>query len=164
MRVQAHLLLPALAAAPPAPEPKADPEPPDAWTREVVYVAAHYPLRDAMGISEDEMLQVTYRANRKLTESRMYRALATVASPQLLLKGAQVGWRILHRGVTLRVNAVSRRGELVVRHPPGLWTNTAHRSAALGFRAVVEAAHGKEPSVEVLESRPDGARFELLWR
>jgi hypothetical protein len=142
----------------------AEPEPPNAWIREVVYVAAHYALRDALEIDEEEMLQVTYRANRKLTESRMYRALATVASPQLLLKGAQLGWKLLHRGVSLRVSTVSHRAEVVVRHPPGLWPKTAHRSAALGFRAVVEAAHGREPSARVLESRADGARFELNWR
>jgi hypothetical protein len=141
-----------------------EPEPPNAWIPEVIYVAAHFALKDVLGIDDDEMLGVTFRANKKLTESRMYRALAMVASPELLLKGAQVGWRVLHRGVSLRVHVVDRSAEISVRHPIGLWTELAHRSAALGFSAVITAARGRDPVVEVTESREDGARFALGWR
>lgn len=141
----------------------AEPSPPSAWIPEVIYVAAHYALQDLTGTSDDEMLEITYRANRKLTESTMYRALAKVATPRILLKGAQVGWKLIHRGVVLRVHSRAGRSEVIVRHPPKLWPATAHRSAALGFRAVIEAAHGKNPQAEVAESRDDGARFELSW-
>lgn len=142
----------------------AEPEPPNAWIPEVIYVAAHFALQGESGIGDDEMLALTFRANKKLTESRMYRALAMVASPELLLRGAQVGWKVLHRGVSLRVHASERHAEITVRHPVGLWTELAHRSAALGFSAVITAARGRDPSVEVTESRKDGARFALRWR
>ncbi len=148
---------------PPLARELAKPSPPNAWIREVTYVAAHFALLDALGLSEPEMLEATYRANRKLTESRMYRALAQLASPNLLLRGAEISWRLIHRGVSLRMHPGSQKMEIFVRHPSGLWTAVAHQSAALGFRAVVEASNGDNADAQVVESRLDGARFEVTW-
>jgi hypothetical protein len=141
-----------------------DPPPPTAWLPEVIYVAAHYAIADFDQLEDDAVLELTYRANRRLTQSRMYAAVAKLASPELLLRGASLSWGLLHKGVPLRVIARSGTAKLTVRHPDNLWTSMGHRSAAGGFRAVVEAAHGKEVVSRVVSSDAGGADFEIRWR
>lgn len=142
----------------------AEPPPPSAWIPEVCFVAAHFAMQDLHAIDADDMLERTYRANAKLTGSRMYRALARVASPGLLLRGAATSWGLIHRGVSLRVSARDGEAELTLRHPPHLYPELAHRSAALGFRAVVEAANGKGVTAEVSSSGPESASVRVRWR
>jgi len=140
------------------------PPPPNAWLPEVLYVAGHYAILDIDGLDSETILQLTYRANRRLTESPMYAVLAKVASPGILLRGAALSWGLLHRGVTLHVDAQSRAARLTVNHPPYLWTALAHESAARGFRAVLEAARGKDIVARVVSSKPTRADFKLEWR
>lgn len=139
------------------------PPPPSAWVPEVLYVAAHFALLDVEGVSVEEMLQRTYRANKKLTESRMYRALARVASPSILLRGAGMSWGLIHQGVKLGVDVERRGAQITLSHPAHLYPRLAHRSAALGFLAVLEAANAESPSAEVVKSGPDGAIVRATW-
>ena len=127
-------------------------------------MAVHYAVGEGDGLSDEALLEMTYRANRRLTESRMYRALATVASPQLLIKGASMSWGLLHKGTNLKVSSSKGQADAAVTHPPNVWPRLAHESAALGFKAVIEAAHGREVTSRVVESTPEGARFEVRWK
>lgn len=141
----------------------AAPPPPSAWIPEAHLVAAHFAIMDMHGLDVEDMLERTYRANRKLTESRMYRALAKVASPTIILKGARMSWGFIHKGVQLRADFGERSARITLRHPPHLYPRLAHRSAALGFRAVLEACHGENPSAVLVSSSPEEARVELEW-
>lgn len=141
-----------------------DPPPPSAWIPEVAFVAAHFAMLDLYGLSADDVIERTYRANAKLANSPMYRALARVASPGLLLRGAVASWGLIHRGVTLRTAPLDGGATLTLRHPAHLYPELAHLSAALGFRAVVEAANGKEVTSRLVSSSPEEARVEVRWR
>ncbi|MEZ4229920.1 MAG: hypothetical protein R3B89_12160 [Polyangiaceae bacterium] len=140
-----------------------DPPSANSWIPEVHFVAAHLAIADGLGLSSDEMLRRTYQANRSLTSSPMYRALASVASPGLLLRGAKAGWGLIHRGVHLTLHAEKNRARLVLTHPPHLYNVLAHESAAWGFRAVVEAAHGKDVQAGLEQSLPTGASVLVTW-
>ena len=65
------------------------PPPTNAWISEVHYVAAHTVLLDCSAHDLDSLHELSYRANRSLTESRMYTAITKVASPGLLLRSAE---------------------------------------------------------------------------
>ncbi len=78
-------------------------------------------------------------------------------------RGAQAGWRLIHRGVHLTLHAEKLRARLVLTHPPHLYNSLAHESAAWGFRAVVEAAHGREVHSELEQSMPTGASVLVAW-
>lgn len=135
----------------------------NSWIPEVHLVAAHLVIAEALGLSDEEMLERTYQANRALTRSPMYRALARVASPMMLLRGAKAGWGLLHRGVHLTLQADSGRARVVLTHPPNLYNRLAHESAARGFCAVVEAAHGRAVTAELEQSLPSGTSLMLRW-
>lgn len=140
-----------------------DPPGPNAWIPEAHFVAAHLAIADGLALSSADMLRRTYEANKSLTNSAMYRALASVASPALLLRGAKAGWRLIHRGVHLTLHAETRRARLVLTHPPHLYDTLAHESAAWGFRAVLEAAHGRDIQSDLEQSLPTGASVLLAW-
>lgn len=140
-----------------------NPPPPSAWIPEVHFVACHFAVVDMHQLDPEEMQQRTYRANRKLTESAMYRALATVSSPGVLLRVARMSWGLIHKGITLHADVESNAAVLTLRHPPHLYTSVAHRSAALGFIAVLEASHGKNPHAEVVHSAVDHTQIRASW-
>ncbi|MCA9641671.1 MAG: hypothetical protein H6718_09900 [Polyangiaceae bacterium] len=140
-----------------------DPPGANAWIPEAHFVAAHLAIADDLELSTEDMLQRTYQANKALTGSAMYRALASVASPALLLRGAKAGWGLIHRGVHLTLHAEKARARLVLTHPPHLYNSLAHESAAWGFRAVVEAAHGREVQAVLEQSMPTGASVLVAW-
>ena len=139
------------------------PPPPSVWIPEVQFVAAHFAIVDMHQLEPDDMLQRTYRANRKLTESRMYRALAKMATPSLLLRGASMSWGFIHKGITLRADVEATTALLTLRHPPHLYPSLAHRSAALGFKAVLEASNGRNPHAEVVRSSVDRTQVRVSW-
>ncbi|MGE0323631.1 MAG: hypothetical protein AB7K71_34670 [Polyangiaceae bacterium] len=170
--VKASLLRALLAACPPlgglevdAPlrELLLDPPGANSWIPEAHFVAAHLALADSLELSSQDMLRRTYQANRSLTSSAMYRALASVASPSILLRGAKAGWGLLHRGVHLTLHAEKERARLVLTHPPHLYNTLAHESAAWGFRAVVEAAQGSDVQASLEQSLPTGASVLVAW-
>lgn len=140
------------------------PPPADAWVPEVAYVAAHYAINDLEELGTERMLELTYRASRRLTESRMYRVLTKVGSPTIIVRGASISWGRLHRGVPLRMGVTKGRARLLLRHPKHLWPALAHESAALGFRAVLESAGASEISMQIIASHMEGVELELAWR
>ncbi|MEZ4371839.1 MAG: hypothetical protein R3B07_13480 [Polyangiaceae bacterium] len=140
-----------------------DPPGANSWIPETHFVAAHLAIADGLGLTTEDMLQRTYQANKSLTSSAMYRALASVASPALLLRGAKAGWGLLHRGVHLTLHAEKERARLVLTHPPNLYNSLAHESAAWGFRAVVEAAQGSNVQASLEQSLPTGASVLVAW-
>ncbi len=135
----------------------------NAWIPEVHLVASHLAIVGCLGLSEDDMLRRTYLANRALTGSPMYRALARVASPGMLLRGAKAAWGLIHRGVRLAIHVDAGRARVVLTHPPNLYDALAHESAALGFMAVVEAANGKAVTATLEQSLPSGTSILVKW-
>lgn len=140
-----------------------DPPPPSTWIPEVHSVAAHFALMDIYGIDDDAMLRITYTSNRKLAESRMYRALAKVSSPGMLVKGASMSWGFIHKGSTLRTETLPEGVMMTLRHPAHVYTNLGHRSVARGFTAALEASNAENPKVDLLLSTHEEAKLRVSW-
>lgn len=134
-----------------------------AWIPEAVSVAAHLAVADENGLSDEALLDWTYQTNRQLAHSRLYRAVASLASPDLVLRVARTSWKVLHRGIDLAVQRDNHRAELSVTHPGGVWNRLVHLATATGFRAVLESSRGKNVSVNLAESRADGATYNCAW-
>ena len=137
---------------------------PSAWIPEVHSVALHMAAADAEGLSTEDVMKWSHESNTRLAESPMYRIVAAVASPTALLRTAAVSWRLLHRGVSLSIDA-QQRGltEASIHHPPHLWNELVHQSTAQGLRAAVEAAGGRDVHAEVVSYEPECARYRLKW-
>lgn len=134
-----------------------------AWMPEVLVVAVHFALAEADGLSIDEVLELTYRANQGLSNSPMYRAITKVASPRLMLRGASMSWGLLHKGISFKVETSKGLAQARLSHPPGVWPRLAHESVALGFKAVIEATNGRDVTYQIVESMPEGTRIEVRW-
>lgn len=140
-----------------------DPPLASAWIPEVHFVAVHCVLRDRSTHDSESLQELTFRANRHLTESRMYTALTKVASPSLLLRSAGFTWGIIHRGTSLQVLAEKGRATVHLRHPDHLYDDWSHESACRGFVAVLEAAGARSVEREKLESRAEMLSATLRW-
>ncbi len=140
-----------------------EPPPATAWVREAVVIGLHLAYADAAGLPNGKMLERIYATSKRMIDSPMYRILARVASPNFLLRGAELSWQLLHRGVTLGVELGDMTATITTKHPSNLWTSLAHEGASVGFRAVVESAGGKNVQCTVRRSEPEAAVFELTW-
>ena len=137
---------------------------PSAWLPEVHSVALHMAAADAEGLSMEDVLRWSHESNTRLAESPMYRIVAAVASPAILLRTAALSWRLLHRGVSLSIESqASGRTEAAIEHPPHLWNELVHLSTAQGLRAAVEAAGGREVRAELADYVPERGRYVLTW-
>lgn len=141
----------------------AEPPPATAWIRESVVIALHFACADAAGLPHGKMLERIYATSKRMIDSPMYRILAKVASPNLLLRGAELSWLLLHRGVTLDAELGDHTARITTRHPPHLWTSLVHEGVGVGFRAVIESAGGTNVGCSVLRSEPEMGVFELRW-
>jgi len=139
------------------------PPPVTEWIPEVLSVAAHLAIIDKNKLSDEAVLDWTYRTNRHLAQSRLYRAVASLASPEMALRAARLGWGMLHRGVELSVQRGKGSAQLTVEHPQSAWTRLVHLATATGFRAVLESSRGKDVSVKLSDSHPDHATFDCTW-
>ncbi len=141
-----------------------EPPPVNAWVPEALSVAAHYAIADANQMTDDEVVAWQSEANRRLSNSKLYRSITKLSSPRALLRGAPTAWHVLHRGVKLQTHVDGSRATLTVRHPSGLWNHLVHRCTATGFAAVLESCRGADVSVTLVDSRSDGADYESSWR
>lgn len=136
---------------------------PTAWIPEALSVATHFAVADASGFDEDGILDWSYRANRRLAESRVYRALTQLASPSLLLRGAGLSWTMIHRGVDITVQHDENEATIRATHPAHLWSEFVHRSTTTGFRAVLESSKGDNVRVELTDLSPTHGEYRCTW-
>lgn len=140
-------------------------EPPavNAWLPEALSVAAHYAIADAHGMTDEQVIEWQAETNRRLSHSKLYRAISRASSPSVLLRAAPIAWKVLHQGVKLETQVGDGRATLGVKHPTGLWAPLVHRCTATGFQAVMESSRGANVVVTLLSSRKDGAEYECTW-
>jgi len=139
------------------------PPPPTTWIPEAVSVAAHFAVADASGLDDAAVLDWAYRANSSLARSRLYRALTQLASPSLLLRGAELSWTMIHRGVDIEIVREDHRATITAIHPRALWTEFVHRSTATGFRAVLESSRGENVQVELVSVEATRGEYLCTW-
>lgn len=140
------------------------PPPKNAWIPQVLNNAAQFAIADRYFPTDAAYLDWAYRNNVRLAQSPMYKVLTRVASPKAFLRGANVKWRIVHRGQSLDIDVLDdHHARAHIRHPPHLHLEIGHRNFATAFEAILKAANAKDVSARVERSSPTGADLDLRW-
>jgi hypothetical protein len=134
------------------------------WVPEVHFGALVHAVAEARGYSAREHCAWLRACNRALFASPLYRILMTVVSPEAMLRHAGKRWSNFHRGSTLDLDGFADDGARVtLRFPAGLFDLLVLRGFAEAFAAALEAAHARDPIVEI-EARGAGfARYLARW-
>lgn len=140
-----------------------EPPLPNAWIPETVSVAAHHAVADVEGMTDEGVIAWGEASLGRLARSPMYRVVSFVASPQLLLKSAPLSWKLLHQGMTLRVQTSATAARLELEHPAKVWTELVHRVTAAAFRTIIGLAGGQKPTVELARVGATGGVYEAAW-
>lgn len=141
-----------------------DPPVDSEWIPEAYFAALLHAVAERRGYGPRECRAWFRRSNRALFASPLYRILFVVVSPEALLRQPGKRWGAFHRGTTLELEGVADDGvRLALRFPAGLFDEIVLDAFAEAFAAALEAAHAKDPVVEV-EARAAGfARFLARW-
>ncbi len=154
-------------ATPPLPAPLVElltrPAPSGDWIPEAYNNALHLALADLHFENDDDFVDRAYEANRALFRSPMHRALMLLASPQRVLNGARKRWRAFHLGTRFELETDGNTAQVVLSYPVGLHDLLMLQCFAVAFRAAVEAARGKNVSVELTQVSPARAEFAGRW-
>lgn len=140
------------------------PRPVTAWIPEVhshALLLAHY---DMHGHDHASFARFTYDSQTELWNSKLYAFLMKLVSPARLIASAGQRWAQFHRGSELTANELGPyEGELVLRHPSGLYDEISLIGLTEGLRAVLDVS--RVPSRLRLVHHDDlGARWHVEWR
>ncbi len=78
------------------------PPPVSSWVSEVEYCALSLAMADLHGWTDEDFGQYWYDLTRKLVESKLYRGLIGMLTPQVALRSAAWRWSAFHRGSSCR--------------------------------------------------------------
>ncbi len=134
------------------------------WARSVHVQALFLAIADAYEL-RDEAFQVwALRSQRSLLSSPIYRAIAALASPNLLLSGAEKRWSSFHRDTDIQVHAEGPGRALVrLMFPPHLYAPTNLAGIAGGIGAVVELSRARGCAVHLALRSSTEATFRVRW-
>ncbi len=150
------------------PEPVAQlvrsPPPHSSWVSEVLMMSTLYALVDHRRLPNAAIERWTYEQNKKLFDSRMYRALVALAGPSLLMRGTQLRWGAFHRGSTLELVDMDAHGaSLVLRFPQWVFDEALLIGFGTGIRAALELSRAPDATVRLVEHTPRSARYQGRW-
>lgn len=173
-RQKASVVLEFIAASPIAgvaerlPQPLADliTRPPlkSSWVPEVHAFAVYLAVADLHFPDESRYIAHWDKVNRALMQHPLYRALFLLASPKMVLHGADRRWQTLHQGITLTVDS-PRAGEatITLRYPPALMPPLIAKGLATGFHVAIEGSSRNVGKVDLLSYGPTEARYAARW-
>lgn len=134
------------------------------WAPSVHVQALYLAIADAYELREEAFQSWSLRAQRALLSSPVYRALASLASPNLLLKGAEKRWGSFHRGSEIEVHDEGPGRALVrLRFPPNLYAPTNLAGVAGGIAAVAELSRARGCAVQLALRTSTEATFRVRW-
>ena len=136
------------------------------WIRSVYAQALFLAAADEHAMTDEQFGDWSYRVQKRLFGSPLYRAVAVVATPRMLLAGTRMRWGAFHRGTTIEiVDHVSRDAATVtMAYPSMLYARTNLVGFARGFQAVAELSNALVALVELGPSHATSARFDVRWR
>jgi len=108
------------------------------------------------------------QGNREVFESPLYRAVVRVLSPSLVIMGMARTWNLTRRGSSAKAtmgprSASPRTGEIMVSHPPWLFSERQLIGFEEGFMAVGGILKVAEPRVRRLSAGELATGFRLEW-
>jgi hypothetical protein len=134
------------------------------WVPEVRFAALVHAVAEARRWGTREYCGWVRGCNRALFASPLYRLLMTVVSPEALLRHAGRRWGNFHRGSTLELEGVADDGvRLGLRFPAGVFDTVLLLGYAEALAAALEAAHAREPVVEIDAREAGFARYVARW-
>ena len=141
---------------------------PNEWIPEVVGQVANLMVRDACLTSDAEFLDWTFRANQRVFDKPLIRALMRLLSPTLLVIGAARRWSTLHDGSALSSTPVRQVGDRVqtvgqLRFPDGLFHPVFLGGLTAAFRAALALARGRDVSVLLGHCSASEADYVVSW-
>jgi hypothetical protein len=135
---------------------------PNEWIPEVWLMCVSLGIADAYELEDEEYLSWVYETNRDLFRGA-YRLLMSLASPELLLRGATLRWMYFHRGTELLTEpAGPGQGNLILSFPHRLFAGLAlrHFTAVFGAPLKLCVAHAL---VELERVGDEQAVFRCRW-
>lgn len=140
-----------------------DPPATGIWVPGTMSDAVFYAIVDAFYPTEEEVFEWTRERTRRTSESRLYRALARVASPKTLLRMASAAHGLFQRGTELDATYGHNEATIRLTHPPHLHGGLNHRVNCPMFEEVLLGAGATQARVEMVESDPELAVYEAKW-
>jgi len=139
------------------------PVPHSAWISEVAVSSAILALTDHYGYDDEETVRWFHECNSALLTNRMYRAIMSLASPALMMKGAAHRWGNFHRGTGFGMAQEGNEAHITLRFPPFLFDAVVLRGLAEGIQIAVSMSRAKDAQVEIVSSNPQSAVYRLSW-
>ena len=122
-------------------------------------------IADHYRMTESVFREWSYQMQKRLYSGALYRSLLSLASPSLLLQGAKLRWRAVHRGTDLDIFPEGDQGALIhLRYPDGLYARMNLIGFESGFRTTAEIANGRTVQVDLKSATRREARFSARWR
>lgn len=125
--------------------------------------AVFYVFVDLLYPTLEETLAWTYERTIRGTQSKLYRALTSVASPWALLRIGTAAHGLFQKGTDLHVVKTPDGADLRLSHPPFLHGGFNHASNTAALRAVLETTGAKNAVVEMVSSEPTEALYRARW-
>ena len=134
------------------------------WVPTVHVQGLYLAVADFYSMSFRDFARWSFDCNRRLLNGPLYRMLASVASPTVLLQGATMKWSAIHRGTGLEVLRKPSGAEVRMTYPENLYVALNIAGFSGSFEAILELSRAKFPRVDVLETTPTLARFTATWK
>jgi hypothetical protein len=135
------------------------------WVQSVLVQAIFLVMADHHRMSDGIFSTWTHRTQKALLGGPLYRSIAALASPALLLNGASMRWHSFHRGSDVHIKqAGPGEAVLLLTFPQGLSAPTNLVGIGGGFQAVAEVSKAESVTVRVMEMTQTLARYQFRWR
>jgi hypothetical protein len=134
------------------------------WVPETHFAALVHAVSERRRYGVREYGAWVRNSNRALFASPLYRILMSVVTPGALLRHTGKRWGNFHRGSTLALDGFADEGaRLTLTFPAGVFDGLLLRGYGEALAAALEAAHAKDPIVEIESSGPGFARYLARW-
>jgi hypothetical protein len=135
-----------------------------AWVPEIHLFAMLHLLRDLV-FDDAELERYIAAGIERMLAGPLYRIMFFLVSPTRLVHGLGRRWEQFHRGTSMAVlRDVGASLDIVVEHPPHMYSETIARVSAASFRTTVTASGGKGYRVEIApeDSTPTSSVFRVF--
>jgi hypothetical protein len=140
-----------------------NPPPVNVWTSEMLMEVAFQALGDQHFRSAQEAEQWVFTQDLGRFQSRLYRLLMVVMSPESVLRAAGRRWEAFHRGTSLEVEAEKHNAMGVLRFPEWLYLPDSRINMCGSFRAALTAGGAKNAVVRLVEATATQHTFQATW-
>jgi hypothetical protein len=134
-----------------------------AWVSEVHNCAASTLIRDVYFTRDDDFYAWLKKASGALFRKPLYRLLMMVASPNLVISGADKRFTQFHRGTKLTIQQDGQSAEVRMEYPPYLYDAFVLRQFSSAFEAAAEAAGALNCSSVWEETGRERAMVRMTW-